>query len=384
MLLFYLFWLHCCLVGFTSHRVAASSTNATTWTQNLIDLCVGANGRRQLVCDPERALDDSQRQFLQLTVTAGVSRTMCFCNTPCNVDDTSASQRLVIGTLFLKKLPTQFESGSELAELLRARWSLGSCPGNDVLMLAIDSKIYLSYGPLVSQKLIPKCMKNLATTYEVQDRPDKRIRQLAFMLKTLFLQSCVCGSCETPQLWFKIVAMLLACMSLLMWLSLFGRRAYMRRNTLLTARGRYSLSNVHNGYADRASLFRFPARLFHNSPRRYQSQQPPQIASLSEVTSDFRTGSLVRDSVSQGHLSTEGALGFTNVGRQSPPPPPYSSIVKSPSPLISTEMHNGPKLDSTEVATSEDNSNQTVASSSPPSYLDVLEYSRNFQPPHSK
>ncbi|KAF8565761.1 hypothetical protein P879_07732 [Paragonimus westermani] len=379
MLLFYLFWLHCCFIGFTSYRVAASSTNATTWTQNLIDLCVGANGRRQLVCDPERVLDESQRQFLQLTVTAGVSRTMCFCNTPCNADDTSASQRLVIGTFFLRKLPTQFESGSELAELLRARWSLGSCPGNDVLMLAIDSKIYLSYGPLVSQKLVPKCMKNLATTYEVQERPDKRIRQLAFMLKTLFLQSCLCGSCETPQLWFKIVAMLLACMSLLMWLSLFGRRAYMRRNTLLTARGRYSLSNVHNGYADRAALFRFPARLFHHSPRRYQSQQQPQLASLTEVTGDFRT-----DSVSQGHLSTEGAPEFTNVGRQSPPPPPYSSIVKSSSPLLSMEAHNGSKTDSTEIATSEDSSNQTITSSSPPSYFDVLEYSRNFQPPHGQ
>lgn len=73
----------------------------------------------------------------------------------------------------------------------------------------------------------------------------------------------------------------------------------MRRNTLLTARGRYSLSNVHNGYADRAALFRFPSRLCHQSPRRHP--QPTAV-----IGSSLRADSINRDTESSDSSPVDG------------------------------------------------------------------------------
>ncbi|KER30176.1 hypothetical protein T265_03332 [Opisthorchis viverrini] len=328
-------------------------------TELKLDLLEACYNSTVPVCDPQNVLSASERQRLQINLSSVGSRTICLCSTKCTSNGEGASKRLVIGTVFLKSLLPQHVSGIELAEEIRSRWSLGSCPGNDVIMLVSEAKIFLAYGPLVSQKLVPTCMKSLPTTYEVRGDAERLIRRLIYTLKTFFVHSCICGNCETPQLWFKIVAMLLACMSLLMWLSLFGRRAYLRRTTLFTARGRYSLSNVNSGYADRTSLFPAPSRLFH------PHQLPPQLLTTSRAT---RIGGLSRP-----HQDSTERIPPPVRGRESPPPPSYSSIVKPCSLDAEPVHHEVPKLVVPETP-SETGPTRTVTE--PPSYTEVLEFSR--------
>lgn len=59
----------------------------------------------------------------------------------------------------------------------------------------------------------------------------------AFCFRQFFVNPCMCRSCKNAYSWFKIPAMLLACFCLLMWLSLVGRRAYLRRVHFPTVRG---------------------------------------------------------------------------------------------------------------------------------------------------
>ncbi|VDP87252.1 unnamed protein product [Echinostoma caproni] len=77
----------------------------------------------------------------------------------------------------------------------------------------------------------------------------------------------MCRSCKNAYSWFKIPAMLLACFCLLMWLSLVGRRAYLRRVHLPSVRGACCsltdldyMNNNNSSNSSRAYIVRLPPR----------------------------------------------------------------------------------------------------------------------------
>ncbi|THD21660.1 hypothetical protein D915_007436 [Fasciola hepatica] len=337
--------------------------------------------RPGFICDLNRTLSESARASLHQFLETRPRDTPCFCGKPCSPDQIGLSRRLIIGVLILGALPRTNMSAVDYAEYARSTWVLGSCPGNDVLMLAMGSKIYIAYGSLVSRALTPDCIRSLPSTYDVKMSVNRTIQHLAGILQQFFVNPCMCRSCKNAYSWFKIPAMLLACFCLLMWLSLVGRRAYLRRVHLPVVRGAACCSLTDLDYLGNNLdyVVRLPPRAFARSrlsqSRRVLLSSPSRSAARgTHVTQNSPQRD---DSLRSSSLSADSAL--RRLRSPSPPPPSYASLIKSsPVPGLLSPQED-PKItaaDSNMVSVEQYFVDSVNQESKPPTYSDVLALSQ--------
>ncbi|CAL8081969.1 unnamed protein product [Calicophoron daubneyi] len=306
---------------------------STVPNPNSTDFALCGLDRPGFLCDPQSVIDSEARSTLQVLFENSPQGTPCFCRGSCLANPEGYSRRLRIGVLILEDLPKVNVSGKILADRIRTEWRLGACPDNDVLIMAAKSKIYISYGALATGILPASCHKSLPVEYDAKKPLERTIRHLSFIIRAYFVNPCMCKPCRSVYSWFKIPAMLLACFCLLMWLSLVGRRAYLHRPHLLTARGCSSLSDLDY--------------VLHNRP--YFMRISPHILSTQRLLNarwrlSATTGGGERNdlpdsdsphsdySCSAGSLPTSHRHPLTRHHNSSPPPPLYSVAVKSAAP----------------------------------------------------
>ncbi|CAH8561400.1 unnamed protein product [Schistosoma turkestanicum] len=216
-----------------------------------------------------------------------------------------------------------------------------------------------------------------------------------------FLDPCLCRPCKTAYSWFKIPAMLLACFCLLTWLSLVGRRAYLRRNNLTTTRPYCSLSDLtytttnrhqHHTRSSRSGRIRTgggfssPFSIWEARSYGLDNMNNTSNSNWCNLSSYFgRPSGLYSD----GFRSTPPPPAYSSLKHIVQPPPAYSEIqstdllskqcVNAPTSLstttptttttdaISTEVHQSQHHNQSMHRTS-----SLASKNSPPSYSEVV------------
>ncbi|KAH9589693.1 Mitochondrial ribosome-associated GTPase 2 [Schistosoma haematobium] len=215
--------------------------------------------KKGYVCDPDKILDYSARQSINELLLHYPRETPCLCRHPCFRNEVNQNARLVVTALVSKPFSNKNASIVQYANNIRNKWKIGACNGNDVLILITGKALHISYGSLVARALNSECTRRLIGRFDANKEIITNIRQTAFILREYFLDPCLCRPCKTAYSWFKIPAMLLACFCLLTWLSLVGRRAYLRRNNLNTrpycslSDLTYTTTNRHHYHHTRSS-----------------------------------------------------------------------------------------------------------------------------------
>ncbi|XP_018653748.1 putative hypothetical protein [Schistosoma mansoni] len=286
--------------------------------------------KKGYVCDPDKILDYSSRQSINELLLHYPRETPCLCRHPCFRNEVSQNARLVVTALVSKPFSNKNASIVQYANNIRNKWKIGACNGNDVLILITEKALHISYGSLVSRALNAECTRRLIGRFDANKEITTNIRQTAFILREYFLDPCLCRPCKTAYSWFKIPAMLLACFCLLTWLSLVGRRAYLRRNNLNT-RPYCSLSDLtytttnrqhyHHTRSSRTGRIRTgglssPFNLWET--RSYRSNSIHGI----ESTNNMSNSNWCNLSSYFGRPNGLYSDGF----RTTPPPPAYSSL----------------------------------------------------------
>ncbi|KAA0190540.1 hypothetical protein FBUS_10263 [Fasciolopsis buskii] len=246
-------------------------------------------------------------------------------------------------------------------------------------------QIYLAYGSLVSRALTPDCLRSLPTKYDVKISINRTVQHLAGILQQFFVNPCMCRSCKNAYSWFKIPAMLLACFCLLMWLSLVGRRAYLRRVHFPTVRGAACCSLTDLDYL--GSNLDYVVR-----PRAFSGTRLSQSHRV-QLYSPSRT--VIRGTrVAQNSSQPEGSRRFPNspgiFGNDSnsapwhrrspsPPPPSYASLLKPSVEICSSETEHVKvtSTDPTTAAVAQGPVDSVDRASKPPPYSDILALSQS-------
>ncbi|CAH8869237.1 unnamed protein product [Trichobilharzia szidati] len=343
--------------------------------------------KKGYICDPELILSDQARQSLNELLLQYPRETPCLCH-PCYRNEANLNARLVVSALVTKRPPNETISLIRYAEGIHNKWRIGQCNGNDVLILITEKSIHISYGSIVARTLNSECTRRLSGRYDSNKEIATNIRQTVFILREYFLDPCLCRPCKTAYSWFKIPAMLLACFCLLTWLSLVGRRAYLRRN--LHTRPYCSLSDLTYTSTNRQYYSR-PSR---SGRARIHGITPP--FNLWETRS-YRSNSLhgienVNNSNWRNFSSYFGRSNglYSDGFRSTPPPPAYSSLkhIIQPPPAYSeiqsidlSKQCVNPPTNNTAVSpeVSDDSPRQeqlqttlTTITTSPPSYSEVV------------
>ncbi|CAH8620532.1 unnamed protein product [Heterobilharzia americana] len=281
--------------------------------------------KRGYICDPDQILSHSTRQSLNELLLQYPRETPCLCRHPCFRSEANQNARLVVSALVSKPISNENLSLIRYADVVRSKWKIGLCNGNDVLILVTEKSLQISYGSLVARTLNSECTRRLSGRYDSNKEIGTNIRQIAFILREYFLDPCLCRPCKTAYSWFKIPAMLLACFCLLTWLSLVGRRAYLRRNNLHT-RPYCSLSDLTYTSTNRQCQLR------SSRSGRVRNNRIISPFDLWETRS-YRSNSLhgIENNNNSNWSNLSSYFGRPNGPhsdgfRGTPPPPAYSSL----------------------------------------------------------